>query len=153
MFLNRVISALEKAKVRYAIIGGYAVALHGAVRGTIDIDLVISLDEKSFVNAEGALKTIGLQPRLPVNAKEVFQFRKEYIKNRNLKAWSFVNHQIPSEVVDILITCGFEDIKTVIKKINSQPVHIIAIDDLIKMKKQSGRPQDLEDVKALGKLK
>lgn len=60
MFLKRVVQALEKHKVHYAIVGGYAVALHGAVRGTIDIDLVISLNEKSFILAEAALLSIRL---------------------------------------------------------------------------------------------
>ena len=40
-FLSRVSKALDAAGVRYALVGGYAVALHGAVRGTVDIDIVL----------------------------------------------------------------------------------------------------------------
>ena len=45
MLLLRVTRAFAKARVRYALVGGYAVALHGAIRGTMDIDLVIGLSE------------------------------------------------------------------------------------------------------------
>lgn len=60
MFLTNVANALTKHKVEFAIAGGYAVALHGAVRGTVDIDIVIKLKEKSFHNAENALLALGL---------------------------------------------------------------------------------------------
>lgn len=88
-----------------------------------------------------------------MSSKEVFQFRKEYITNRHLKAWSFVNPYIPSEMVDILITHNLDKVTTVTKKVGTQSIHIISIKDLIKMKKQSGRPQDLEDVRALERIK
>ena len=61
MFLLRVTAALAKARVPYGLVGGYAVALHGAVRGTMDIDLVIRLEEAQFVRAERALRSIGLR--------------------------------------------------------------------------------------------
>lgn len=41
MFIHDVCSTLDSEKIPYAIVGGYAVALHGAVRGTIDIDIAI----------------------------------------------------------------------------------------------------------------
>ncbi len=37
-FLNQICNALQTNRVRYALVGGYAVALHGAVRGTVDVD-------------------------------------------------------------------------------------------------------------------
>ena len=96
MFLYRVVESLAKHKVDYALVGGFAVALHGAVRGTIDVDLVIRLQKKQFQLAEVALKDLGLISRLPVTAENVFEFREEYIQNRNLIAWSFYNPKIPS---------------------------------------------------------
>ena len=39
--LERICTALREAGVRYAVVGGYAVALHGAVRGTVDIDVAV----------------------------------------------------------------------------------------------------------------
>lgn len=153
MFLERVITALNIWRVKYALVGGYAVALHGAVRGTIDIDLVIQLSPAAFQKTEQALKSIGLTPRLPVTASEMFKFRKEYITNRNLIAWSFVNPQRPVEVVDVIITEDAAKLATVTKTVGALKIRVVAIKELIKIKRKSGRPQDIEDIKALEKLK
>jgi hypothetical protein len=152
MFIYRLTKALSSHKVKYAIAGGYAVALHGAVRGTVDVDLVLVVAEENFMAAERAFESIGLRPRLPVTAADVFRYRQEYIKNRNMTAWSFVNLQNPAELVDIIIT---HDLKTMkIKKVFSggHMLPVLAIDDLIRMKSAVGRPQDWEDIKALEQL-
>ena len=112
MFLRSLIKALEKYKVRYAVVGGYAVALHGVVRGTVDIDLVIALNRRSFQQTDKGMRSIHLLPGLPVEPDEVFSFREEYIQNRNMIAWTFVNPDNPLEMVDILITEDVGNIKT-----------------------------------------
>ena len=153
MFLIKVVNALNENKVNYAITGGYAVALHGAVRATVDIDIVVDISKDSFEKAEKALNSIGLQSKLPVNSEDVFKFRKEYIENRNMIAWSFFNNVNPTELVDIIITQDLKRIKTKKVKITDSIVNVVAIDDLIKIKKKSNRPQDIEDIKSLRKLK
>jgi predicted nucleotidyltransferase len=152
MFIQNVIGALEKHKVRYALVGGHAVALHGAVRGTVDIDIVIAFRKNSLKAAEVALQELGLKSRLPITATEVYKFRKEYIQNRNLTAWSFINLNNPLEIVDILITEDLNNLKTVTKKAFGINIKVAAIPDLIAIKKKAGRPQDIEDIKALEKL-
>ncbi len=152
MFLTKVITALEQANVRYALVGGYAVALHGAIRGTVDIDFVIALEKSQFTALALAMAGIDMVSRLPVSAEDVFNFRQEYIDNRNLIAWAFVNNTNPLELVDIIITHNADTMNTVIKKIDNTKIRVAAIDEIITMKKQSARPQDLEDVKALEHL-
>ncbi|HEX9665366.1 MAG TPA: hypothetical protein VGA95_02300 [Thermodesulfobacteriota bacterium] len=147
------IEALEKRKVDYAIAGGYAVALHGAVRGTVDIDIVLRFTKKNLLAAEAALRDVGLQSRLPVKGDEVFDFREEYIKNRNLLAWNFINISNPTESVDIILTDDLRNLKTKIIRSGEKTLRVISIDDLIKMKAKSNRGQDLEDIKALRSLK
>ena len=153
MFIYRLVGALEKRKVDYAIAGGYAVALHGAVRGTVDIDIVLRFTKKNLLAAEAALRDVGLQSRLPVKGDEVFDFREEYIKNRNLLAWNFINISNPTESVDIILTDDLRNLKTKIIRSGEKTLRVISIDDLIKMKAKSNRGQDLEDIKALRSLK
>lgn len=152
MFIFKLVNVLEDNNIDYAVAGGYAVALHGAVRGTVDIDLVINLEIDSFIKIEKALKNIGLQSRLPVNAQEVFNFRKEYIKKRNLIAWNFININNPIESVDILLTEDLNKIKSKVIKSGRYKIKVVSVRDLIKMKNKSGRPQDLEDIKALKEI-
>lgn len=144
---------MDGARVPYALVGGHAVALHGAVRGTLDIDIVIRLKEGDFLKAERALKGLGLQPRLPVTASEVFRFREEYIRNRNLTAWSFVNPSRPSELVDVILTEDLSRMTVKRIKVQGQSVRLASIGDLVRMKKASGRPQDLADIEALRRLR
>lgn len=103
MFVLRLAEALKKNKVDFVLVGGLAMALQGVVRATMDVDLVHRLSEEQFSRFEIVMKKLGLQSRLPVVAKEVFQFRKEYLEKRKMRAWSFVNPKNPAELVDVLI--------------------------------------------------
>lgn len=151
--LERICAALRDASVGYAIVGGHAVALHGAVRGTVDIDLVIRWTEETLVRAEAALKDIGLVPQLPIRAKDVFANRDDYIQNRHLVAWNFYNPDDPMEQVDIIITYDLATMHSQRLELPNGPVDVLSIDDLITMKRRSGRPQDLADVRALERLR
>jgi hypothetical protein len=152
MFLLQLIEALDNNRIRYALVGGYAVALHGVVRGTVDMDLAIRINKGEFRKTEKALNGLGLKSLLPVTADDVFTYREEYIRNRNMKAWSFVNPDKAGEVVDILITEDASGLKTVTKTIASRKVRVAAIPELIRMKTGTGRPQDEVDIKALKEL-
>ena len=153
MFIIKVAKALNNNKVNYAVVGGYAVALHGAVRGTIDLDLIINLNKSSIVNAEKALNNIGLKSKIPISGEDIFNFREEYIKNKNMIAWNLTNPNNPAETVDILITEDLKQYKYKNIKIENQNIKLISIDGLIKIKEKSSRPQDIEDVKALRRIR
>jgi len=152
MLIEKVCRKLADKKIPYAIVGGYAVALHGAVRGTMDLDIIINQTRQSYIKIAEALLELGFKSLLPVTAEEVFNFRDEYIKNRNLIAWSFSNPSNPSEVVDIIITHDLAKLKTVMKKSQRFKISVLSISDLIKMKSTTGRDQDIADVAALKRL-
>jgi hypothetical protein len=152
MDISKIISALEKHGVRCSIVGGCAVALHGVVRGTIDLDLVIEHKADQFSHCEAALTSLGFVSRLPVTANEVYQFRDEYVKNRNMLAWSFYKPDNPMHVVDILITKDLCTLTSTRIKSATFSYPVISLADLVQMKKEAGRPQDLEDLKLLEPL-
>ena len=151
-FLNRICAALADKGVRYAVVGGHAVALHGAVRGTVDVDIALAWNRKTLSSTEQALRNMGLVSRLPVTATDVFQFRDEYVRNRNLIAWNFYNPENPTEQLDIVISYDLKGKKLDNISTSQGTIRVLAKKDLIKMKQASGRPQDLEDVRALEKL-
>jgi hypothetical protein len=151
--LSRICNALRRAGIRYAVAGGHAVALHGAVRGTVDINIVLVWTRASLGKAVAALERIGLVSRLPVSADEIFRFRDEYMENRNLIAWNFYNPDDLSEQVDIIISYDLRGKRTKRIDLADGPVQILSIKDLIAMKTASGRPQDQEDVAALERLR
>lgn len=149
MFIVQVCEALKKANIPFAIVGGYAVSLHGVPRGTFDVDMVIQWTLENLKKVESSLKELGLTSRLPINAEAVFHFKDEYIKNRNLIAWNFYDPRKPINQVDLILTY---DLNPQNIKLAMGSLPILSKNSLIKMKKASGRPQDLEDIKFLEAL-
>lgn len=145
MFFYDLIDAIDKAKLKYAVVGGYALALHGLLRATVDVDLVLSLNQKDFELIESILLKLGLQSRLPIKAREVIQFREEYIENRNLIAWSFADFKNPTRQVDILIALDLKKIVVEKVAVGGRKISVASLADLLKMKLKAGRPQDLVD--------
>ncbi len=151
MLIYEIHKAFEEHKIPYVIVGGYALAFHQIVRATVDVDLIIKLDLDTFEKAEKALKALGLQSRLPVTAKDIITFRKEYIENRNLIAWSFVDPKNPMRQVDILITINLSSLKVDKVSVGGLKIPVVSLNDLMNMKKKAGRPQDLLDVEMIEK--
>ena len=151
MNLEELIKGLKKEKINYMIVGGYAVNFHGFSRNTVDIDLIIKFSLANLKKVEKFLKGAGMVSRLPVDAISIFKFREEYIKNRNLIAWNFYNQNDPTEQVDILINHDISDFKAEKFKVAQFEFKVICKEDLIKMKKKSGRDKDLLDIKELMK--
>lgn len=152
MFINKVCNFLSEKNIPYAVVGGYALALHGAPRGTIDIDFITNWNFKNLKKVEEALNELNLISRIPVTANEIYNFKDEYIKNKNLIAWNFYNPKNISEQIDIIITEDLKKYKTKNIKTDLGIITVISLKDLIKMKKKSNRPQDIEDIKALEQL-
>jgi hypothetical protein len=153
MFIYKICSVLDAAEVPYAIVGGCAVALHGVMRGTVDVDIVINWSLKHLKKTEIAFKQMGLVSRIPITAEELFEFKEEFIERRNLIAWNFYDPSNPLNQVDLILNYHLKN-SSQVKKMNTPDgsVCVLSLNELIKMKKASGRPQDLEDVKSLSNI-
>ena len=152
MFIHTICKCLESANIEYAVVGGYAVSLHGFARSTVDVDIVLHWTLDNLKKVETSFKKIGLISQVPITAELLFQFRDEYIQNRNFIAWNFYNPKKPLEQVDIIINYDLKKGHTKTIHTASGNIKILSVKDLISMKKASGRPQDLEDIKFLETL-
>lgn len=152
MFIETVSKALDDYGVSFAVVGGYAVALHGAVRGTIDLDLVLAWNQQNLEQAVQALQSIGLKSRLPLDTNTVFTQRDSLIRDKNLIAWNFYNPQNLAEQVDLIIDYDLAHRATKNVTIGNTCIPLLNKQDLINMKENSGRPQDLADIAALRSL-
>lgn len=150
-----ILAALERASVRYVVVGGVATVLHGYARLTADLDLAIDLEGNRPAAAVEALTSLGLLPLLPVSAESFANpdLRRSWVEDRNLKVFSFHDPANPMVQVDLFAEnpIPFEDLwdRSVRVKLGSQLARIAGIDDLIAMKRAAGRPQDLSDIEAL----
>ena len=74
--VRTILRALNDAEVRYLIVGGLAVVLHGYVRFTQDIDLVIQLERENVLRAMNAFTAIGYRPLVPVAGPHNLQMKR-----------------------------------------------------------------------------
>ena len=155
MILVKVFQELNQRKVRYLVAGGVAAILYGNPRLTKDLDLWVDLDEGNLRRLIGAFKALKFIPRAPVRAEDFIseKNRREWRKEKGMKAFTFINPKNPFENVDILldVPVAFEAASRRRKQFRSGRVKIPTVSqkDLILMKKKAGRPQDLADIEIL----
>lgn len=159
MFYFEILEGLYEKKARYLIVGGLSVNLYGVPRLTQDIDIIISTDRENILKIITVLKNHGYVPRLPVNPEDLADSDtvKDWVENRNLKAFSFYHKKDLYKVVDIVLVhpLDFEESfknKTV-KKVENVEIYLASIDDIIKTKEFSGRAQDISDIEMLKKAR
>jgi len=157
--IELLLTELTGAGVRYVVVGGVAVVLHGYLRATADLDLVLAMDA---LNIEAALRTferLGFRPRAPVPLRAFADVneRRRWIDEKNLQVFSLWHSTTPGFESDIFVEAPmpFEELyrRASRAKIGNAEVPIAAIDDLIAMKRAAGRPLDLEDIDVLLRLK
>jgi hypothetical protein len=135
------IALLNKNKVKYLIVGGYAVAFHGHPRYTKDIDIWLWIDKSNAENIINALHEFGFN--LPGLTQE------DFLKKGNVIQLGYPPNRIDllTEVSGLDFTTVYPDkIEVVIDKVT---LNFIDIENLKTNKKASGRYQDLADLENL----
>ncbi len=135
--------ALNDAGIDYAVCGGWAMAIHGLPRATIDIDLLVLAHnvEKAFsVARANGYDVEGLPLSFDRGAFELRRISKVDKDRRELVTVDF-----------LLVTEAFEDVWETREDVDSQfgNISVVSRDGLIKMKLLAGREQDLLDIKKL----
>jgi len=146
---------LERHRVRYLLVGGLAMNLYGVPRMTMDVDLVLALDQGNLHDFFEAAWELGLKPALPVTLEELADAgkRAEWIEKRHMIAFPLAGAEKTVPTVDILIGAriSFEDayVRREIREISGVPVSLAALEDMIALKAQAGRAQDIADIEHL----
>ena len=159
MYYFEILEGLYKSKVRYLIVGGLSVNLYGVPRVTQDIDIVIAMDRENVLKITSLLKELGYVPRLPVSPDDLANPDKvkDWIENKNLKAFSFYHKNENYKVIDIVLVHPLDFEKSfknrTVKRAKDIDIYLASIDDVVKMKEFSGRPQDLSDIEMLNKVR
>ncbi|OGW05859.1 MAG: hypothetical protein A2889_05335 [Nitrospinae bacterium RIFCSPLOWO2_01_FULL_39_10] len=160
MFYEQVFKKLNKKKVRYLVVGGIAVNLHGFPRVTGDLDIMLDLNDGKSVNGfVEVVKVLGFKPKIPVQVDDfaIPSKRKSWIEEKNMKVFSVYNPSQEIEHIDVLIEnlIDFDKAYKTREIVNAGnlKVPVVSIDDLIKLKKISGRKRDEIDIAALKEIK
>jgi hypothetical protein len=159
MKIAELLQSLSGEFVQYVLVGGLAVQLHGFMRSTFDIDLVLAMNDDNLVRFIAVAKRYGLVPSIPVpidtlrDANQIEQWHRE----KGMLAFALREPQVGGSVVDILVrpNVPFEQLmaNAVAGELFAQKIWIASIDDLITMKRIANRAKDQLDIAALEKIK
>ena len=158
MILDKVFREFNRRKVRYLVAGGVAVTLYGNPRFTKDLDLFLDPQEENVKKAVQAFKMLGFAPRAPVKAEEFVsaEKRERWRKEKGMLAFTFINPKNPLENVDLLFSApmSFESAYRRKKIFRSKRTSVptVGMKDLLRMKREAGRPHDLDDLLILDQV-
>lgn len=154
-----IFAALNASGGRYVVVGGLATVLHGHARLTADVDIIVDFDGPSALAIVEALVELGFKPRPPVPASQFADAasRADWVQNKGMRVFSLWDPKNPMREVDLFIEhpVDFEGLwaRSVEIPLDSTTVRIASIDDLIALKRLAGRPEDLQDIAALEKIR
>jgi predicted nucleotidyltransferase len=136
-----ILQAFADEKVRFLLVGAYALAAYGYPRATMDIDLWV---EPSPENAESILRALRhFGAPLEKVTREDFQ-----------KDNAIFQIGVAPRRIDIITTAsGLQFIeafnRSVTIDIDGIEIHILSLSDLVRNKRASGRTKDIADAEAL----
>jgi hypothetical protein len=93
MLYQKIIEKMNDEQVEYLVVGGIAVNLYGYIRATMDLDMLLMLDDVNTGKFIKIAKKLGYQPRVPVAIDDFSDpvKRKEWIRKKNMKVFSVYN--------------------------------------------------------------
>ncbi len=149
---------LHDAAVRYLIAGGMAVNLHGYVRATLDLDLIVSFEDGNVSAFIDLAERLGLSPTAPVELGDLASpgKRRLWFEEKGMRAFCLHSPDDPLHRVDILIDPGidFEGLysRRLVLDLRGTPLPLVSLRDLIEMKERSERARDRSDARELRTL-
>lgn len=136
---------LNAYKLKYLVVGGYAVIYHSEPRFTKDMDVWLSPNANGADDIYSALKEFGaplkgFQPDDFLDKKLIYQIGVPPVRI-----------DIMMSVPGLEFTSAWRNRRR--EKYGRTPIYLLGLDDLIHAKRSAGRPQDLIDLKKLSRRK
>jgi hypothetical protein len=159
MFFVELFRLLERERVRYLVVGGVAVNLHGAERMTMDVDIMLALDAENLRHFLEAIRPLKLKPANPLVTMEQFcdaATVESWIRDKHMLAFQLRPTQGHGPSLDVLVkpAVPFEPAyaRRVMFKVEDFEVVVASAQDLIALKSGTGRQIDRSDIEALRRL-
>ena len=127
-------------QVKYLLVGGYAVIIHGHARNTGDMDIWVKRDEENYKKLQLAFYKFHMP---------MFDMTKENFLNH--KDWEVFRFGRQPVAIDIMVKMGGLDFDQCYDEAEEYTegdlkIKMISLDYLKKAKKHAGRPKDLDDL-------
>ena len=151
--LSTILHALNHANIKYLIVGGVAVNLHGYQRVTADLDLVIQLDDENINKALAVFVELDYQPTVPepIEAFADAGKRQDWIDNKNMEVFQLRSPRFEDTSIDIFVREPFDFSKEYrqadqVELDRELTIRLISATTLIAMKREAGRDKDKDDI-------
>jgi predicted nucleotidyltransferase len=143
MDIESLLKSLNAHNVWYVVIDAAAFPVHGYARATLDIDIFI---EQTGTNAQQTLQA------LKAFGYDVTDVSVEDLLTKKLLIRQYI---VETDIHPFVAGVTFKEVwnNKVEGTIGTTTTYFASLDDLITMKQAAGRAKDLEDLKALLKLK
>ncbi len=158
--IEAVFRALNDASVRYLIAGGLAVAAHGHLRFTADVDLILDLEDDNTRRALAALASLGYRPRAPVPMEQFADpaMRRRWMAEKGLTVFSLYSPMHQATEVDLFVEAPFDFARAYQSALRVELAPHVAAPfvgyaDLVELKRKAARPVDLSDLDQLRIIK
>lgn len=137
------LTALNEADVKYILVGGFSVILHGYSRTTGDMDIWVERTHENYQKLKSAFLQFGMP---------VFDMTEENFLYH--KIWDVFTYGVPPSAIDLMLKVKGLDFNTTYKNAaifmdDELEIRVIQKEDLITAKKAAGRPKDLDDLENL----
>ena len=131
------VQCLRRARVRYAIIGAWALSLWGKPRATADLDFLIFVNEPKLERVSRFLTEAGM------SVDEVWQQWNPMLRGSQLR------FQHRGVAIDLLIPRDLHDREIFRRRrkrrVGGESYWVVSLEDFVLQKIKVGRPRDFED--------
>lgn len=136
---------LNKHNVRYILVGGFAVILHGYSRTTGDMDIWVERTKLNYEQIKKAFTEFGMP---------VFDMTEENFLNH--PNWDVFTFGVPPVAIDVMVKVkglNFEDNfkQAVFFEDDGLTIRTIHKNQLIRAKEYSNRAKDIDDIQNLSR--
>jgi hypothetical protein len=158
MFYEEVFRKLAEKRIRYAVAGGIALVLHGIVRMTADLDLILDMTEDNLKKYVSCMNELGFRPKAPVQSEDFVRAenREQWKRDKSMKVFTFVNPQHQIQQIDVFIEeyIPYAEVQEECVRVQARDISIpvVSIRHLKFLKNISGRAQDIADIAMLEDL-
>lgn len=141
------IKALNDQEVKYIMVGGMAVILHGHARVTGDMDIWVETTEQNYRKLVKTFHQFGM-PLFDMTFQKFMNVKENDV-------FSFGRNPVGIDIMTAVKGLYFEDVysQSTIFDDDGLKIRMIHINHLIEAKKAAGRLKDLDDIKQLQKRK
>ncbi len=137
------IRALNDSDVKYILVGGYAVIIHGYNRTTGDLDIWVERSAENYHKLIQAFQKFGI----PVFDMSLNNF----LENTEQDVYTFGRPPVSIDVMLSVKGMSFESVYSnlEIREVDGLEVKVISLNELLKAKAASGRSRDIDDIENL----